>query len=121
MRSRKPWVLARRRLLGWKVRLLTVRLRAISMKGWSAAGGDCGRDPARHHGQLRPDGTVQPTRRSNAREVGEVCGQGIDGSRRALLASHLANRRIPPRVPAVTERRTSSVESHLERDDPARG
>ena len=23
MRSRKPWVLARRRLLGWKVRLLT--------------------------------------------------------------------------------------------------
>jgi hypothetical protein len=32
MRSRKPWVFARRRLFGWKVRLLTskLRLRALS-------------------------------------------------------------------------------------------
>ena len=28
MRSRKPWVLARRRLFGWKVRLLTGRARS---------------------------------------------------------------------------------------------
>jgi hypothetical protein len=34
MRSRNPWVLARRRLLGWKVRLLTRLLRAF--------GGDLG-------------------------------------------------------------------------------
>jgi hypothetical protein len=29
MRSRKPWVLARRRLFGWKVRLLTVSLHHV--------------------------------------------------------------------------------------------
>jgi hypothetical protein len=28
MRSRKPWVFARRRLFGWKVRLLTGGLQA---------------------------------------------------------------------------------------------
>jgi len=45
IRRRKPWVLARRRLLGWKVRLLTM----ISVTGqaradlMSAGGGRCGR------------------------------------------------------------------------------
>ncbi len=32
MRSRKPWVLARRRLLGWKVRLLTQDSRDIAFR-----------------------------------------------------------------------------------------
>jgi hypothetical protein len=34
MRRRKPWVLARRRLFGWKVRLLTRRLLAIGTSGF---------------------------------------------------------------------------------------
>lgn len=42
MRSRKPWVLARRRLFGWKVRLLTrysknvgeAHRQSSTMQGW---------------------------------------------------------------------------------------
>jgi len=33
MRSRKPWVLARRRLFGWKVRLVT---RVSNYIGWAS-------------------------------------------------------------------------------------
>ncbi len=38
MRRRKPWVLARRRLFGWKVRLLTRRLLALGTTGLRSFG-----------------------------------------------------------------------------------
>ena len=38
MRRRKPWVLARRRLFGWKVRLLTL-ISVTGGPGWSASAG----------------------------------------------------------------------------------
>lgn len=43
MRRRKPWVLARRRLFGWKVRLLTMDLRNLS--GPDGPMSDCGGGP----------------------------------------------------------------------------
>jgi hypothetical protein len=41
MRRRKPWVLARRRLFGWKVRLLTL-ISVTGGPGWSASAGGGG-------------------------------------------------------------------------------
>jgi uncharacterized protein (DUF2132 family) len=49
IRRRKPWVLARRRLFGWKVRLLTVWLHRNKASGARLAGalGSVGQRPAR--------------------------------------------------------------------------
>jgi hypothetical protein len=41
MRRRKPWVLARRRLFGWKVRLLTRRLLALVLRAYGASARWC--------------------------------------------------------------------------------
>jgi hypothetical protein len=45
MRRRKPWVLARRRLFGWKVRLLTL-ISVTGGPGWSASAGGAVSSPA---------------------------------------------------------------------------
>jgi hypothetical protein len=52
IRSRKPWVFARRRLLGWKVRLLTRGLLGVPV--W------CCVDPS---GQRHVDESTETTRR----------------------------------------------------------
>src|SRR6266511_3271987 len=62
MRSRKPWVFARRRLFGWYVRLLTVWLRlrmlwaACALVTWLAHGGPATR--ARHRAPATLSGTA---------------------------------------------------------------
>src|SRR3954470_11650289 len=63
IRRRKPWVLARRRLFGWKVRLLTVWLhhnlgpgaRLVTALGWSdKRAPDIGRNMVDRHRGGRP-------------------------------------------------------------------
>ena len=62
MRSRKPWVLARRRLFGWKVRLLTGRARSRQVLGTSD-GAQVRRQPA---------GTASSTRSSRTQTASKV-------------------------------------------------
>ena len=66
IRSRKPWVFARRRLFGWKVRLLTGGLSSYERRRAGHAGVACnGRQryaPVRHK---RNNGTDHPPRGSN--------------------------------------------------------
>jgi len=61
MRRRKPWVLARRRLFGWKVRLLTRRLLAFGTSGfrWNRYSSTCRNSMLGHCCCARDDGLRQ--------------------------------------------------------------
>ena len=61
IRRRKPWVLARRRLFGWKVRLLTMFSHLQWWAGWARVVGEpvafgCHRKPMTFAGKQRPRG-----------------------------------------------------------------
>ena len=84
MRSRKPWVLARRRLFGWKVRLLTSKLRLrTTSRGASklqdATLAERGGATARPYaGPSRRSTIARPTRRlsgSSRLAVSSVCAR----------------------------------------------
>jgi hypothetical protein len=93
MRSRKPCVLARRRLFGWKVRLLTVRLQQLGdrRRSWgSVADGRGGRDrqSGRTSGvgdECRDHRVSTHIRADNSSTVRIAPGSGQTGRSRALI------------------------------------
>jgi len=74
IRSRKPWVFARRRLFGWKVRLLTVSLHHIGVAARATRRqqqkfGQHRRWPLKKNGTRELNGTDRTLPRSNRRTV----------------------------------------------------
>ena len=97
IRSRKPCVFARRRLFGWKVRLLTVGLQQSQGSGCTS-----GRPGLR-------GGSVVPT----ASPVGE---------RRPIEVTHLRYGSAPPRVkPTRPQVPAHEARTHLRAPAPTRG
>ncbi len=62
MRSRKPCVLARRRLFGWNVRLLTRRLQANELAWLHSGSGVSGSGPSQRAGGAERSSLAAPTR-----------------------------------------------------------
>jgi hypothetical protein len=58
IRSRNPWVLARRRLFGWNVRLPLVTAVVLPVSSSSAAWGTAGLDRSRLHGTTSTSGSA---------------------------------------------------------------
>src|SRR5689334_4455373 len=117
MRRRKPCVLARRRLFGWKVRLLT----------WISVG--CGARPTSATSARRPGGAgggrcdrnrqahgtaevlrMEPGGHGHAKEVADTLGQryGSAGTRVKPEAAARAGRPKPP----IVGRRTAIARRH---------
>ena len=71
IRRRKPWVLARRRLFGWKVRLLTRCLRCCQARGRGLACEWLKRVGRARFGRHRNPGPDHDRRRSGASRAGE--------------------------------------------------
>ena len=113
MRRRKPWVLARRRLFGWKVRLLTEELQTRSPRGSRAT---LTKDDERHgrprrtarprYGGVRAGSNpalvralvpsqVKATRREPGTDSPTACGEPLERLTRVLLACR--HRLFPPR------------------------
>jgi hypothetical protein len=104
MRSRKPWVFARRRLFGWNVRLLTRGLQERVQYGhrWKVRGPQVRRNsygtgppPTRSNlAALRKErgstaSTTHSSQWTQAREVSRAnCGERLEAQGGTLLASH---------------------------------
>jgi hypothetical protein len=82
MRSRKPWVLARRRLFGWKVRLLTSNSVFESCPGGQSRHTEAAR---RHFTRVRRSN--RPTLRRATESVNHILGRHAD--RRDHQVGHL--------------------------------
>jgi hypothetical protein len=136
IRSRKPWVRLRRRLLGWKVRLLTGGLPRCSRSWWDTRSDD----PAQGAGQERecrcsqrlPNGTGgSQTRQTSAPVPPSVAKRPVQPTRRSSgcsLPRRLASqscRLLASRL-ASTSRRTagfggcSAVRPHPLADPPGK-
>jgi hypothetical protein len=101
MRSRNPWVFARRRLLGWKVRLLT-----YGLQGGGSAAGFLGRTNAPYRRRDRPPPVRggrthdQSTVRNGGRRGQTGCGEvrPSRGCGRCVGRCTVPVRRLPPPV-----------------------
>ncbi len=80
IRRRNPWVLARRRLFGWKVRLLTVGLHRLDDRG--------GHDAVDPHAGWSPGATCSPTNGGYARECGDRRPGPLHGTDRGPCRSN---------------------------------
>ncbi len=89
IRSRKPWVLARRRLLGWNVRLDT-----RGSEGWLGRQGGGG--PRWAGTQIGSDSATRHARSALQYNVGQGVGQTGEAPRRLIRRGSETDHRVKP-------------------------